>query len=94
MPRRGDVTARCDSLQAAASILLVLPVRCQRWDVVGFCGGLLLLSVLFCCAPVRVCVYFCIIIITKCVTVCKLQTTLYVVERMEILYISKTNKEI
>jgi hypothetical protein len=50
MPRRGDVTARCDSLQAAASILLVLPVRCQRWDVVGFCGGLLLLSVLFCCA--------------------------------------------
>jgi hypothetical protein len=38
-PRRGDVnvTARCDTLQAAASITS-LPVRCERWGMgrVGF----------------------------------------------------------
>ena len=47
MPRRGDVTARCDSLQAAASIL-VFPVRCERWDEVGFCRGFSLCAILMC----------------------------------------------
>jgi hypothetical protein len=69
MPRRGDVTARCDSLQAAASIP-VFPVRCERWDEVGFCRGSLLM--LCACAPVYF--YLFIFIITNTMSHCSQST--------------------